>query len=264
MINDFDILLKQLRKTASSGNAVTQGLEQEGVAIGQSLLDSAQAAIFKLARGNSNPLDVQNQIASVLQTFGDEFAEQFSPKMWIAGNAGYDQQVSEVAVFFDGTDKFNLPKDFNVVDSQYITAINDSTNELQANVLEAFVWWYVVGQPGKYSRDELFNRINNSFIAASNRIKRIASTEIYKSFNLGYSTAFADVKPQIEVMGGSYWTMLDATLDMKTCPVCRKLHGKKIDLNAMIPPFHPHCRCTVITIISPKSASQKYVRERIS
>ena len=44
------------------------------------------------------------------------------------------------------------------------------------------------------------------------------------------------------------WKMWKATLDLKTCRDCKRVHGKIYEIGEMVyppPPLHPFCRCLV-------------------
>ena len=85
-----------------------------------------------------------------------------------------------------------------------------------------------------------------------NRIKLIATTSAWLSFNGAIKEALQKAKQRGEVRNVMLkWV---ARLDEKTCPICMELHGKTWSLaeldsaGFMMPPIHPLCRCRLIVI----------------
>lgn len=66
-------------------------------------------------------------------------------------------------------------------------------------------------------------------------LERLIRTEAGDAYN---ETAMASAR-----MMGAETFRWDATIDRRTCPACRDLHGRVLPLSAERPPLHPHCRC---------------------
>lgn len=72
------------------------------------------------------------------------------------------------------------------------------------------------------------------------RLRRIAATEIPNA----YSRAHYEIDP-----GEGWARRWDATLDLKVCPICFRMHGEVVGLgeeftDGLVPgDVHPNCRC---------------------
>lgn len=89
--------------------------------------------------------------------------------------------------------------------------------------------------------DEIKQEIVDKVGLNEARAYRIARTETTTAFNIGRWETFleADVR---------YVKILNV-LDFRTCGFCQEMHGKVMEMSTLeggyLPPFHPHCRCTI-------------------
>lgn len=82
--------------------------------------------------------------------------------------------------------------------------------------------------------------------ATAGSVKRIAATESAESFNSGREEAARDSRG---TRGPSLLKVWDATLDRRTCPICRDADGDIVGYHEAFPSgtpggVHPFCRCT--------------------
>lgn len=75
-------------------------------------------------------------------------------------------------------------------------------------------------------------------------IDKIVSSEVFQSHNAAYVDLIKIIK-----RGVDGYFMHSATLDMKTCNICRGLHGTKYPLTSSpMVNVHPRCRCILIFV----------------
>lgn len=84
------------------------------------------------------------------------------------------------------------------------------------------------------------------------RLRRLAATEVAQAYGTASQRIYKLLDKFDKRLVMKRW---DATLDMKTCRVCRELHGTEVRITESFPGGatpgneHPHCRC-VSTLVS--------------
>lgn len=75
------------------------------------------------------------------------------------------------------------------------------------------------------------------------RAETIGITEVTRAISAGEAVATGIVG----ILGSGDWEWVwDATNDMRTCEVCRALHGTTRSVWISPPPRHPRCRCHLV------------------
>lgn len=90
---------------------------------------------------------------------------------------------------------------------------------------------------------KMAKRIQESIKSSKNRAETIARTEVNRAMNNAHHA-------RMESDGATHY-IFHAHIDSRTDPICGARHEKKfpIDKTDMLPPVHPRCRCTIISVI---------------
>lgn len=99
-------------------------------------------------------------------------------------------------------------------------------------------------EPGA-ARPDLAGALERARKTTEPGLTRIVAVETWEQANAEIGRAHS-VAAIVEPEAMREWV---ATLDMRTCPVCRSLDGKRIPADQdfdIEPPVHPYCRCLVI------------------
>ena len=114
----------------------------------------------------------------------------------------------------------------------------ENVNQLSETLNEELVHCVVTGKPSGKLKQLLQERFNVSYSNADMlvrtelaHIQTQASQQRYRDYGI----------QQVEVL---------ADKDERRCEVCGKLHGKRYNINDVMPvPAHPRCRCCMIPVI---------------
>ena len=98
------------------------------------------------------------------------------------------------------------------------------------------------GENWKEQKKKIENRIKNPV-----RAEMIAITELGHAYNTSTKNTYKGA--------GANKVAWHASLDLKTCDICRTLHGQVFDINdAPDNPAHPRCRCTWLPVFSERNS----------
>lgn len=100
----------------------------------------------------------------------------------------------------------------------------------------------VLGRSKDKAIKDIMKRCNASYYNSA----RLVRTELMHVINEGQRQRYLD---------GGYTTLeIIATKDERACKICGARHGTHIGINdgGMYPPFHPHCRCTIVPVLNKK------------
>lgn len=97
--------------------------------------------------------------------------------------------------------------------------------------------------------NQLKKRVTQVTDKGKNRAETIARTEYIRASNMGEIQSIKDT-------GAKANKIWNATIDKRTCNICRRLNGKKVELNQLFednpsgtrvqsPVAHPNCRCSL-------------------
>ena len=101
---------------------------------------------------------------------------------------------------------------------------------------------YEQGESWKEQKKKIENKIKNSV-----RAEMIAITELGHAYNESTKNTYKGA--------GASKVVWHASLDLKTCEVCRSLHGQVFTINeAPDNPLHPRCRCTWLPVFSERKS----------
>lgn len=115
----------------------------------------------------------------------------------------------------------------------------NNITQLQETLNDGLVQCVAAGKPSSYLKKQLMERFNVSYSNADS----IARTELAHIQTQSAQQRYKDYG--IEEM--QVWT---ADKTERTCPICRKEHGKVYKVTDQMPvPFHPRCRCTMIPVV---------------
>ena len=114
----------------------------------------------------------------------------------------------------------------------------ENTSLLKQTLNEELVSCVITGKPPSYLKKLLQGRFNVSYSRADAlvrtelaHVQTQAAQQRYKDYGI----------QQVEVL---------ADKDERRCDVCGKLHGKRYNINDVMPvPAHPRCRCCMIPVI---------------
>ena len=108
---------------------------------------------------------------------------------------------------------------------------------------------------GKYSKKELEKFQRGLKVNPEYRAELISRNSVIKAYNEGTLEQYK----QSGFIDKKQWL---AGRDERTCPICKKLNGTKVNLDKpfkvtsggkvyeiMTPPAHPNCRCTLLSVI---------------
>lgn len=114
----------------------------------------------------------------------------------------------------------------------------ENTNLLKQTLNEELINCVATGRPASYLKKVLQQRFNVSF----NRADALVRTELAHIQTQAAQKRYQDYGiQQVEVL---------ADKDERRCEVCGKLHGKRYNINDVMPiPAHPKCRCCVVPVI---------------
>ncbi len=101
---------------------------------------------------------------------------------------------------------------------------------------------YEQGESWKEQKKKIENKIKNPV-----RAEMIAITELGHAYNESTKNTYKGA--------GASKVVWHASLDLKTCEVCRSLHGQVFTINeAPDNPLHPRCRCTWLPVFSERKS----------
>ena len=114
----------------------------------------------------------------------------------------------------------------------------ENTNLLKQTLNDELINCVVSGKPSSFLKKTLQERFNVSF----GRADALVRTELAHIQTQAAQKRYQDYGiQQVEVL---------ADKDERRCEVCGKLHGKRYNINDVMPvPAHPRCRCCMIPVI---------------
>ncbi len=116
-----------------------------------------------------------------------------------------------------------------------VSKMEQSTIE---DVRKILVKGHEQGENWKEQKKKIENRIKNPV-----RAEMIAITELGHAYNTSTKNTYRQA--------GANKVAWHASIDIKTCDICRTLHGQVFDIdNAPDNPAHPRCRCTWLPVFS--------------
>ena len=120
-----------------------------------------------------------------------------------------------------------------------VSKMEQSTIE---DVRKILVKGHEQGENWKEQKKKIENRIKNPV-----RAEMIAITELGHAYNTSTKNTYRGA--------GASKVAWHASLDLKTCDICRTLHGQVFDINdAPDNPAHPRCRCTWLPVFSERNS----------
>jgi len=137
--------------------------------------------------------------------------------------------------------------------------IRDRTDEDQAraeSIARNFCAAWLLAVMAAYRRD-IKDPVGATNEALDYRLRRIAGTEIPHAYGRGHDEWLAILAVELGPEAALWAKRWDATLDMKTCRICRRMHGEVQPLGAaftggLLPgDVHPFCRCVPTLIPIP-------------
>lgn len=117
----------------------------------------------------------------------------------------------------------------------------ENTNLLKQTLNDELVNCVVSGRPSSYLKKILMDRFNVSY----GRADALVRTELAHIQTQAAQQRYRDYGIQeLEVL---------ADKDERRCEHCGKLHGKRYNINDVMPvPAHPRCRCCMVPVIDDK------------
>ena len=114
----------------------------------------------------------------------------------------------------------------------------ENTNLLKETLNEELINCVVSGRPPSYLKKLLQERFNVSY----GRADALVRTELAHIQTQAAQQRYRDYGiREVEVL---------ADKDERTCEICGKLHGKRYNINDVMPvPAHPRCRCCMVRVI---------------
>ena len=120
-----------------------------------------------------------------------------------------------------------------------VSKMEQSTIE---DVRKILVKGHEQGENWKEQKKKIENRIKNPV-----RAEMIAITELGHAYNTSTKNTYRQA--------GANKVAWHASIDIKTCDICRTLHGQVFDIdNAPDNPAHPRCRCTWLPVFSERNS----------
>lgn len=142
----------------------------------------------------------------------------------------------------------NTPLGGEIFAERLLRNYGDAVGRIKATLTDALIQGETIQQAVK----RVTAIIGDSLI---NRAEVLVRTEFARVATLANMNA---MRQNSDVIKGFIWV---SSLDLRVCPICRKLHGKKLPLNTNEhPPAHPRCRCVLISEL--KTAADLGITDR--
>lgn len=185
---------------------------------------------------------MQAQTRDELRKLGDKQTAMLSKRFEENFFEVYYSILQDSAVAFSTIDSAAVQQIINQVwvadGKSWSRRIWGNIEKLQETLSENLIDCVVTGK----KTSELKALLRERFTVSYSQADSLVRTEISHIQTEAAKKRYKDV--------GIQMVEIFAPKDERRCPQCRKLHGKKYPVGAVLPvPRHPRCRCTVLPII---------------
>ena len=164
---------------------------------------------------------------------------RYSMLFWKRGSAFALRQLKRAGLTLE------IPSYLAVMDEETLTALRamqlDLVKGMSNNMKKDVAFQMREGLLRGEHPTKIADRITGVARITKNKATRIARTEATRVFNEAAGDRYK--KAGVEKFR---W---DAIGDERTCDICSGLDGKIFPMDAMKPPAHPGCRCTITPVI---------------
>lgn len=185
---------------------------------------------------------LQGQLNRELQKLGDKEVALLTKRFTQQYMDIYKELSYTSASFFNAIDNKVAQQMINAIwcadGKTWSQRIWTNTDKLRETLNDGLIRCVVGGQTSSELKKELIKEFN----VAYNRADSIVRTEMAHIQTQAAQKRYQDY--------GIEWMEVWVDEDEKTCPICAKHEGERVNVNAHMPiPFHPRCRCCMIPVV---------------